>query len=244
MAASHGKGGIEAKGAAQGTPRHGEKGARGNRGERGARRFTRCVMVLPDDVDLAGKRVLDLACRNGLGAFKIADRVGPSGFVVGVDPSPQRIARARETAPDQHWAGSAWGRHMKLACAELGDLRAAGIEDGAVDVVVVNSALNVAPDRGAALREIARVLAPGGYLFHDAVLAAQPVPEDVRARLAGTGNVFAAAPTWDEFAAELAAAGFARWDVARREPLAPERDDADASLAGLAFESAVVRAFA
>ncbi len=229
--------------AAPPTP-HNRTEASSRREVRGSRRYTRCAMVLPGDGELAGKRVLDLACRNGLGAFKIADRVGPSGFVVGVDPSAERIARARKAAPDQHWAGADWRRYLDFECADLADLRAAGVEDRSFDVVVVNSVLNVVPDRRAALREAARVLAPGGYLFYDAVLAAEPVPAAVRKRLAGTGNAFAEAPTWEELAAELAEAGFARWEVGRREPLAPERKDADAALDGLAFEGAVVQAFA
>ncbi len=79
---------------------------------RNARRHTRCVMVLPDD--LSGKRVLDIECRKGLGAFKIADRVGEGGFVIGTDSSAEKIAAAQELAPQQHWAGDAWRRHMRL----------------------------------------------------------------------------------------------------------------------------------
>lgn len=44
-------------------------------------RQTRCVMVPPDDLE--GKRVLDLGCRNGLGAFKIAERAGAQGVRCG-----------------------------------------------------------------------------------------------------------------------------------------------------------------
>ena len=112
---------------------------------RNTRRHTRCVMVLPDD--LAGKRVLDIECRKGLGAFKIADRVGEGGFVVGTDSSAEKIAAAQELAPQQHWAGDAWRQHMRLVQADPTDLLAAGIEDASIDVVVVNSVLNFASDR-------------------------------------------------------------------------------------------------
>ena len=56
----------------------------------------RCEMLLPED--LRGMRVLDLGCRNGKGACKLADRVGPDGFVLGVDPSAACVARAEATA--------------------------------------------------------------------------------------------------------------------------------------------------
>ncbi len=237
------------------------------RWRRAARHYTRCVMVLPDD--LAGKRVLDLECRKGLGAFKIADRVGREGFVIGTDSSAERIAAAVGRAPQQHWAGEDWRCHMRLVQADPSDLRSAGIEGASVDVVVINSVLNLMPDQLAVLREIARVLAPGGYLYHDAVLALQPVPvavaracseaddragehigdhagEHIGEHLGGhpSGrNVFAVAPTRGEFEALLREAGFARWESLNKLPLEPQRDDANEALAGLAFESAVVRAF-
>ena len=203
---------------------------------RNARRHTRCVMVLPDD--LAGKRVLDIECRKGLGAFKIADRVGEGGFVVGTDSSAQRIAVAKDLAPQQHWVGDAWQQHMRLVQADPTDLLAAGIDDASIDVVVVNSVLNFVPNRLKAFNEIARVLAPGGYLYHDAVLALQPLPP-----LSQAGHD-ATAPTKEELVRILQEAGFSSWEFLNEQPLEPQREDAIESLSGLTFESAVVRAFA
>ena len=209
---------------------------------RNARRHTRCVMVLPDD--LAGKRVLDIECRKGLGAFKIADRVGEGGFVVGTDSSAEKIEVAKELAPQQHWAGDAWQQHMRLVQADPTDLLAAGIGDASIDVVVVNSVLNFVPDRLGAFSEIARVLAPGGYLYHDAVLALQPLPPLSQAgHDALATNVFATAPTKEELVRVLQEAGFSNWEFLNEQPLEPQREDAIESLSGLTFESAVVRAF-
>ena len=209
---------------------------------RNARRHTRCVMVLPDD--LAGKRVLDIECRKGLGAFKIADRVGEGGFVVGTDSSAQKIEVAKELALQQHWAGDAWQQHMRLVQADPTDLLAVGIGDSSVDVVVVNSVLNFTSDRLRAFGEIARVLAPGGYLYHDAVLALQPLPPLSQAgHDALAANVFATAPTKEELVRILQEAGFSSWEFLNEQPLEPQREDAIESLSGLTFESAVVRAF-
>lgn len=210
---------------------------------RNARRHTRCVMVLPDD--LAGKRVLDIECRKGLGAFKIADRVGEGGFVTGTDSSAEKIEVAKELASQQHWAGDAWRQHMRLVQADPTDLLAAGIEDASIDVVVVNSVLNFASDRLKAFSEIARVLAPGGYLYHDAVLALQPLsPLSKAGPAAPVANVFATAPTKEELVRILQEAGFSSWEFLNEQSLEPQREDAIESLSGLTFESAVVRAFA
>lgn len=217
--------------------------ARAGRALRGSRRYNRCAMVLPDDRDLAGRRVLDLECRGGLGAFQIADRVGEAGRVIGVDSRAENVERAVARAPEQHWAGERWASYLRFAQAAPDDLGAAGIEDASIDVVVINSVLNVLPNRLAALREMARVLAPGGYLYLDAALAVDPVPADV-ARCPGlAGNPFAAAPTRKQLADELRAAGFARSTCTNERPLAPEREDAAPALADLLFVSAIVQAW-
>ena len=189
--------------------------------------------------------MLDIECRKGLGAFKIADRVGEGGFVVGTDSSAEKIEVAKELASQQHWAGDAWRQHMRLVQADPTDLLAAGIEDASIDVVVVNSVLNFASDRLKAFSEIARVLAPGGYLYHDAVLALQPLPPLSKAGPAApVANAFATAPTKEELVRILQEAGFSSWEFLNEQSLEPQREDAIESLSGLTFESAVVRAFA
>ena len=197
-------------------------------------------MLLPDD--LAGKRVLDIGCRNGLGAFKIADRVGPSGLVVGTDPSPDRVARACDQAPSQHWAGAEWERYLRFVCCCGSGLRAAGLEPGSFDVVVVNSVLYLEPDLGEALVEISRALAPGGLLYHDAVLAEQVVEPDIARVCRGASNIFGCAPTRGELEAALAAAGFEDVRVSRVAPLEVSPGDGRDDLVGHSFTSAVVEA--
>lgn len=215
---------------------------------RSLHRQSRCVMVLPED--LAGARVLDLGCRNGLGAYKIADRVGSSGLVVGVDPCEARIERARARACEHHWAGEGWERYLKFVVADFGGLasalKGAGLAVPGFDVVVVNSVLNVAPDLCAALSEIREVLVPGGYLYHDAVLAdaSDALPAEVVGQCRAERNVFGTAVSRERFSACLRDAGYGVVEMFDEEPLAPPPGDARQDLAGRAFCSAVVRAFA
>lgn len=211
---------------------------------RGSRRVSRCAMELPDD--LVGRRVLDLECRGGLGAFKIADRVGPSGWVMGVDSSPENVARAIERAPRYHWAGDGWANYLRFARVGLDGLadglRTAGLGDASFDVVIVNSALNLAPDLGTTLRDICRALVPDGLLYLDAVFAVEPMPPSLARLSASEGNVFGCAPTPDEFGALLTSAGFSRWDRRGEQSVHPEREDDIPELRGYAFRAAVVRA--
>jgi arsenite methyltransferase len=102
-----------------------------------------------------GDAVLDLGCGAGLDALVAAEIVGPTGRVVGVDLSPEMLAVAER------------GR----AEADLPNVefREAGVEhlplgNGTFDVALSNGVLNLIPDKPAALREVLRVLKPGGRL--------------------------------------------------------------------------------
>jgi ubiquinone/menaquinone biosynthesis C-methylase UbiE len=97
-----------------------------------------------------GQRVLDVACGTGALARTVTARVGASGAVLGLDANPQMLAVARRLHPSIEWLE---GR------AEALPLPAAS-----VDAVVSQFGLMFFDDRVAALREMARVLRPGGRL--------------------------------------------------------------------------------
>ena len=99
----------------------------------------------------AGARVLDVGCGTGRLAAWIAERVGPGGPVVGIDPLAERIALAREGVP---------GVRFEIGYAE--DLGAFG--DASFDGVCMSAVFHWVPDKPKALAESARVLRPGGVL--------------------------------------------------------------------------------
>ena len=123
----------------------------------------RCAMSIP--ADLEGKRVLDVCCRKGKGAFALADAVGPSGFVVGVDPDAGNVAAACAAAPGNHRAGASWACFLRFSQAIPENLSSDRIGDEAFDLVYINSVMNLVWSLPASLAEFARVLTPGGRLW-------------------------------------------------------------------------------
>jgi ubiquinone/menaquinone biosynthesis C-methylase UbiE len=107
-----------------------------------------------------GDRVLDVACGTGILAREAALRVGPSGRVTGLDLNEGMLAVARRLRPEIDW--------------RQGDALDLPFADHAFDVVVSQFALMFFPDRPRALREMWRVLAPGGRL---AVAVCTPLEE-------------------------------------------------------------------
>ncbi len=107
--------------------------------------------VVAETVNIqSGDHVLDVACGTGVLAREALKRVGPSGSVTGLDLNEGMLAVARQMQPAIDW--------------RQGDAAALPFEDDRFGVVVSQFALMYFPERVAALREMWRVLEPGGRL--------------------------------------------------------------------------------
>lgn len=100
-----------------------------------------------------GDRVLDVACGTGAVTRLAAGRIGADGEVAGLDPNPAMLAVAREVVRSD--APLSW---HEAPAEEI------PLPDGSFDVALCGMGLQFFADRSAGLREIRRVLAPGGRL--------------------------------------------------------------------------------
>lgn len=119
-----------------------------------------------------GEHVIDVGSGAGLDSLIAARMAGPDGQVIGVDMTPSMLAKARAAAAE-----------TGLPNVEFreGYAESLPVPDGWADVVISNGALNLVPDKGAALSEMARVLRPGGRLQIADILVQSAVPEDAKA---------------------------------------------------------------
>jgi AhpD family alkylhydroperoxidase len=144
-----------------------------------------------------GQVVLDIGSGAGIDCLIAAEKVGPTGKVIGLDMTPEMIERARRNARE---AGTAQVEFR------LGDAEKMPVEDASVDWVISNCVINLSPDKPAVFREIARVLRPGGRITITDIVAAE-LPDAIRlSRDAWTGCL-AGAISEAEYVAGLEAAG-------------------------------------
>lgn len=122
-----------------------------------------------------GEVVLDLGSGGGFDAFIAGPKVGPTGRVIGVDMTPEMVAKARRNTPSYRQASG----HDNVEF-RLGEIEHLPVADASVNVVISNCVLNLSPDKPQVWREIARVLKPGGRVAVSDLALLRPLPDAVR----------------------------------------------------------------
>jgi arsenite methyltransferase len=116
-----------------------------------------------------GERVVDIGSGAGFDSFIAGSQVGEGGRVVGVDMTPEMLAKSRATAEA---LGFAQVEFREGIAEQL------PVEDGWADVVISNGVINLCADKKAVFEEIRRVLRPGGWLQFADIANGRPVPPE------------------------------------------------------------------
>jgi len=152
----------------------------------------------------AGETIVDLGSGGGLDVFLAAAKVGPTGRAIGIDMTPEMLALARANAAK---AGLANVEFHESTIDKL------PLPDASVDCVISNCVINLASDKPAVFREIARVLKPGGRLAVSDIALKKPLPPEVSGNLLAYVGCIAGAIPIESYRAGLLAAGFSEVQV-------------------------------
>src|SRR3984957_5741594 len=146
-----------------------------------------------------GEVVVDLGSGGGLDVFLAAKMVGPEGRVIGIDMTTWMIERARANAQAGGYT------NVEFHQANIDKIP---LPDASADCVISNCVLNLAPDKPAVFREIARILKPGGRLAISDIALKSELPQAVASSLAAYVGCIGGAIRVDDYRTELRKAGF------------------------------------
>jgi arsenite methyltransferase len=144
-----------------------------------------------------GEVVVDLGSGGGLDVFLAAKMVGTAGRAIGIDMTTAMIDRARANATQGGYTNVEF-YHSTI---------------DAVDCVISNCVLNLAPDKAAVFREIARILKPGGRLAISDIALKGELPEAIAQSMAAYVGCIAGAIRIDDYRDGLLAAGFEHVEI-------------------------------
>lgn len=151
-----------------------------------------------------GETVLDLGSGGGIDVLLSAKRVGPTGFVYGVDMTDEMLALAEKNKAESGI------ENVKFLKGHIEDIP---LPDNTVDVVISNCVINLASDKGKVLKEAFRVLKPGGRFAVSDVVSQGTLPDDLRADIIAWVGCVAGALEENEYRQLLSEAGFENTEI-------------------------------
>lgn len=146
-----------------------------------------------------GDVVLDLGSGAGFDAFLSAQRVGKTGRVIGVDMTPEMIAKAKENAKKGNYTNVEF---------RIGEIEKLPVEDNSVDVIISNCVINLSPDKEIVFKEAFRVLRAGGRLMISDLILAKDLPKEIKDSVEAYVGCLAGAIKKEEYLGFIDKAGF------------------------------------
>lgn len=157
-----------------------------------------------------GEVVVDLGSGGGIDVFLAARKVGPSGKAIGIDMTQEMIDLARKNARQAKGEDGKPLTNVEFHRATIDRLPLA---DASVDCVISNCVINLAPDKPAVFREIARVLKPSGRLAVSDIALKKPLPAEIGNDLMAYVGCIGGAILISEYQQQLKDAGFAHVEI-------------------------------
>ena len=151
-----------------------------------------------------GQTVLDLGSGGGIDCFLAAKQVGETGRVIGVDMTPEMLAKAQRNKE-------------KVGATNVefrqGFIEQLPVESNSVDVIISNCVINLSPDKPAVFREVFRVLKPGGRVAVSDMVVQGRYSAEQRANMNDWAACITGAEPVQDYVGAMAAAGLAQISV-------------------------------
>lgn len=200
-----------------------------------------CGLVVPELLE--GKRVLDLGCGSGRDVYALAQIVGPTGEVVGVDMTPEQLQTARDHVG---WHMQRFGyekTNVRFLQGFIEAMPSLGLEPESFDVIVSNCVVNLSIDKPAVLKGVFDLLKPGGEFYFADVYADRRLPDAVRDDPVVYGECLGGALYWGDFQTLAKSAGFGDPRLATSRKIEIDDPGVQSKVGTAQFYSATYRLF-
>lgn len=146
-----------------------------------------------------GETVLDLGSGGGIDCFLAARQVGETGYVIGVDMTPEMLMKAN-------------ANKVKMGVSNVefrrGQIEALPVTDNSIDVIMSNCVINLSPDKPAVFAEAYRALKPGGRVSISDIVTEGDFSDELRADAAQWAECVTGAIDADVYTGMMREAGF------------------------------------
>ena len=151
-----------------------------------------------------GETLLDLGCGAGLDLYLYAQKIGPTGKLIGLDLAEPMLSKAK-------------GNLASLGISNVTWLHAAAdaipLPENSVDLVTANGIYNLSPDKDAVMREVCRVLKPGGRTIFAEIVLTSELPREVRCEINDWFRCIGGALVKEDFLSRMQSHGLANPQV-------------------------------
>ncbi len=202
-------------------------------------RYYGCGLVCPSLLE--GCRILDLGSGSGRDVYALAQLVGATGEVVGVDMTDEQLEIAEKY--HAHHADTFGYDNVTFLKGYIEKLDELDLEDGYFDIIVSNCVINLSPDKDAVLASVQRLLKPGGEFYFSDVYSDRRVPDVVVNDPVLYGECLGGALYWNDFITLSRRQGFADPRLVEDRPLEVTDRELANRVGNIRFFSATYRLF-
>lgn len=204
-------------------------------------RYYGCGLVAPEQ--LQGMRILDLGSGSGRDVYLLSALVGEQGEVVGVDMTDEQLEVARRHQDYHRDAFGYSNSNVRFLKGYIEALDTLDLEDGYFDIVISNCVINLSTDKEKVLRDVKRLLKPGGEFYFSDVYADRRVPAALVNDPVLYGECLSGALYWNDFINLGKRCGFADPRLVESRRLTIENPAIERKLGRIRFYSATYRLF-
>lgn len=163
-----------------------------------------CGGALEKSEAKVGEVCIDLGSGRGTDVLKMADIVGPDGFVYGIDATPEMLEKAKRTA------GKLGVENVEFILSGLEEIP---VESGKADLIISNCVLNHVKRKDKVWKEIYRLLKTGGRFVISDIYSLEPVPSEFSSDPDAIAECWAGSVTREVYLNDVKNAGFSKVDI-------------------------------